>query len=336
NSLVGQTIAAGNSTFSFNVTVNGDTTVEPNESFFVNVTNVTGATVGDGQGLGTINNDDATLIKINAIQGSGTSSPLVSTSVTTRGIVTGLKSNGFYIQEPDATVDANPLTSEGIFVFTSSAPPAAAAIGNLVQVAATVVEFVPSQDPQQPPLTELSSPTVTQLSTGNPLPAPIPLTATFPDPTGAFDQLERVEGMRVSMASMTVGGPTLGTVNEANATATSSGVFFGVVTGVPRAFREAGIQHPDVAPTGTIPPIPRFDTNPEVIRVDSDSQTGTTAINVATGALVTGLVGPLDYTFRHYTILPDLASPPTATGGMTATAVTAATASEFTVAAYNV
>ncbi|MDX2043262.1 MAG: HYR domain-containing protein [Acidobacteriota bacterium] len=335
-SLTGQTIPAGSSgPYNFSVTVNRDTTTEPNETFFVNVTNITGAIAGDVQGQGTINNDDVTLTAIHDIQGPGASSPVVGASVTTRGIVTGVKSNGFFIQEPDANVDANPATSEGIFVFTSSAPPAAAVIGALVQVAGTVVEFVPSADPQQPPLTELSSPTVTQLSTGNPLPTAIPLTATFPDPTGTFDQLERVEGMRVSMASMTVGGPTLGNVNEPNATATTTGVFFGTVTGVARAFREAGIQHPDVPPSGTIPPIPRFDTNPEVIRVDSDGQTGGTAINVSTTSVVTGLIGPLDYGFRHYTILPDPASPPMVSGGMTPTAVATPMSDEVTIASYN-
>jgi len=58
NSLTGQTISAGNLTYTLNVTVSGDTTFEPTESFFVNVTNVTGATVTDGQGQGTITNDD--------------------------------------------------------------------------------------------------------------------------------------------------------------------------------------------------------------------------------------------------------------------------------------
>jgi len=58
-SMLGQTISNGNSTYTFTVLVNGDTTVEPDETFFVNVTNVTGATVLDGQGLGTIVNDDA-------------------------------------------------------------------------------------------------------------------------------------------------------------------------------------------------------------------------------------------------------------------------------------
>ncbi|HKV12846.1 MAG TPA: hypothetical protein VJ725_32180, partial [Thermoanaerobaculia bacterium] len=336
-SLTGQSIAAGSSgPYNFNVTVNRDTTPEANETFFVNVTNITGANAGDVQGQGTINNDDVAITPIHDIQGPGASSPIVGASVTTRGIVTGVKSNGFFIQEPDATVDADPATSEGVLVFTNAAPPAAAVVGNYVQVTGTVAEFVPSADPLQPPLTELTSPTVVQLSTGNPLPAAIPLTATFPDPAGPFDQLERLEGMRASVVSLTVTGPTLGTVNEANATATSSGVFYGVVTGVPRPFREAGIQAPDPAPSGgTIPPIPRFDSNPERIRVDSDGLVGGPLVDVGSGAVVTGLIGPLDYTFRTYTILPDPGASLGVTGGPVATAVTTPTGREFTVGSYN-
>lgn len=337
NSLTSQTILAGNSVYTFDVTVNGDTTVEPNETFFVNVSNVSGGgvVVIDGQGLGTITNDDVTLTAIHDIQGPGASSPLVGNVVTTRGIVTGVRSQGFYIQAAEADYDANPLTSEGLYVFTNSAPPAAAAVGNNVQVSATVAEYVPTADPLQPPLTELTTPTVSLLSAGNPLPNPIPLTATFPDPAGTYDQLERIEGMRASVASLTVVAPTQGNLSEANATSTSNGVFFGVVTGVARPFREAGIQAPDPAPSGTIPPIPRFDSNPERIRVDSDGQTGGTAINAATDTTVTGLVGPVDYTFRTYTILPDPTSPPVVGGGMSLTAVTAPTNLEFTVASYN-
>ncbi len=333
NSLTGQTIAEGNASYNFTVTVNGDTTTEPNETFFVNVTNVvgTGVTVADGQGLGTITNDDVTLTKIHDIQGPGASSPLVGQVVTTRGIVTGVKSNGFFIQEPDAGVDADPLTSEGVFVFTSSAPPAPAVVGNLVQVSATVAEYIPTADPLQPPLTELTTPTVSLLSSGNPLPAAIPLTATFPDPAGSYAQLERIEGMRASVASLTVVAPTQGNLTEANATSTTNGVFFGVVTGVARPFREAGIQDPDPA----APPLPRFDTNPERIRVDGDGLTGGTAVDVATDAVITGLVGPVDYAFRTYTILQDPATTLVVTGGKTATAVTTPTNLEFTVASYN-
>lgn len=57
-SLTGQTIPAGSSTYTFSVNVNGDSSVETNQNFMVNITNVTGAVVIDGQGSGTILNDD--------------------------------------------------------------------------------------------------------------------------------------------------------------------------------------------------------------------------------------------------------------------------------------
>src|SRR5205085_11242992 len=49
HTLTSQTIPAGQQTYTFDVTVNGDTAVEPDEIFFVNVTSVTGANVTDGQ-----------------------------------------------------------------------------------------------------------------------------------------------------------------------------------------------------------------------------------------------------------------------------------------------
>jgi len=285
-----RTITSGNSAATFTVTVNGDTAVEGNETFFVNVSNVVGATAGDVQGLGTISNDDVSLTPIHTIQGSGSTSPLVSTTVTTSGIVTGTRSNGFYIQEPDAGADADPNTSEGIFVFTSSTPPAAAVIGNSVNVTGTVSEFIPSADPSSPPLTELVSPTVVLLTTGNSLPLPTLITAgetTDPsETTNPLDSLEEYEGMRVTVASLTVSGPTQGNVSEAGATASSNGVFLGVVTGVARPFREAGIAISDPLPAGAPVPIPRFDENPERIRVDRDAQPGATAIEVPAGTLV--------------------------------------------------
>jgi len=57
-SQAGRSIAAGATSASFAVTINGDTAVEPNETFAVNLSNVSGATVADGQATGTINNDD--------------------------------------------------------------------------------------------------------------------------------------------------------------------------------------------------------------------------------------------------------------------------------------
>jgi hypothetical protein len=73
-SLTSQTIPAGSSTYSFTVLVNGDTTPEADETFLANVTNVVGVTVADGQGLGTILNDDVS--RIHDVQGNGATSPL--------------------------------------------------------------------------------------------------------------------------------------------------------------------------------------------------------------------------------------------------------------------
>jgi Zn-dependent metalloprotease len=64
SALTGQTILVGQTSKTFNVTLNGDTAIEANETFLVNVTNVVGATVADGQAIGTIINDDNVLLSI--------------------------------------------------------------------------------------------------------------------------------------------------------------------------------------------------------------------------------------------------------------------------------
>jgi uncharacterized protein (TIGR03437 family) len=69
-SLAGQTIAAGNQSYKFDVIVKGDLAVELNETFFVNVTNVMAASVADGQGLGAILNDDSPVLSINDVAAS--------------------------------------------------------------------------------------------------------------------------------------------------------------------------------------------------------------------------------------------------------------------------
>ena len=68
--------AQGQTTQTVSVTINGDTTIEPNETFVVNLANATnGGVIVDGQGLGTITNDDGagvnhapTAIALNAPQ----------------------------------------------------------------------------------------------------------------------------------------------------------------------------------------------------------------------------------------------------------------------------
>src|ERR671922_17222 len=60
-------------------------------------------------------------VAIHEIQGASHISPKAGQNVANvNGIVTAKRSNGFYMQDPNP--DADPATSEGIFVFTSSAP----------------------------------------------------------------------------------------------------------------------------------------------------------------------------------------------------------------------
>jgi predicted extracellular nuclease len=271
------------------------------------------------------------------IQGSGDTSPLARTTVTTSGIVTGAKSNGFFIQMP-APGDGDTTTSDGVFVFTSSAPPPVAITGNDVCVTGNVQEFIPTSDPASPPQTEIASASnIFAISTANALPPPVVLGAADTDPAGGIDQLEKYEGMRVRVESLTVTAPTEGNVNEANATATSNGVFYGVISGISRPFREPGIETPDPLPAGSPCCVPIFDANPERLRVSTLGQTGSVALDVTTGATVTNLVGPLDYAFRSYTILPDPATPPVSSGGLAgAIPVRTAAAGEFTVASANI
>ncbi|WP_164489823.1 ExeM/NucH family extracellular endonuclease [Runella sp. SP2] len=200
-SLTAQTIAEGETTKTFSVTINGDTDGESNETFFVNITNVTGANVSDAQGLGTITNDDvncATPTLISTIQGTGATTSFSGTQVI-RGIVVGDFQNtggvtrlgGFYVQEEDADSDGNPNTAEGIFVFQGSGVPAVdVQVGDLVCVSGTVAEFTSGTSSS---LTQLTNPIISIVSSGNPLPTPqnvqLPITNVA--------DWERYEGMRV-------------------------------------------------------------------------------------------------------------------------------------------
>jgi uncharacterized protein len=130
------------------------------------------------------------------IQGSGAVSPLAGNLVTTSGVVTKLSNNGFFLQ--DAAGDGDPSTSDGIFVFTSSAP--TVAVGQLIRLTGTVTEFDVSLGTANPaaedrPLTELTSPSgFTLLGSGVITPTLVAL------PVPVADGLERYEGMLVTLS----------------------------------------------------------------------------------------------------------------------------------------
>ena len=71
------------------------------------------------------------------IQGSGATSPLAGTKQTTEGVVTLKMNAGFFMQDEHG--DGDPTTSDGIYVFTGTAP--TVNVGDLTRVAGTVTEF---------------------------------------------------------------------------------------------------------------------------------------------------------------------------------------------------
>ncbi len=120
-SLTGQTIPAGSSNYTFDVTVNGDLIIEPNETFFVNVTNVTGATVSDGQGQGTIQNDDSPSLTIADVSANETNSgATVFTFTVTSSLPAPAGGITFDIATADGTArDDNPVSEDNDYVARS-------------------------------------------------------------------------------------------------------------------------------------------------------------------------------------------------------------------------
>ncbi|MEI8082124.1 MAG: ExeM/NucH family extracellular endonuclease [Actinomycetes bacterium] len=138
---------------------------------------------------------------IHTIQGSGSTSPVVGQTRTIEGIVVadyqntaGGEMGGFFVQEEAADFDADPATSEGIYVYDSAN---AVAVGDKVRVTGTVVEYIASggTPAYTLPLTELSPvSSVLVCSSGNSF-----TSAGLSLPVAAVSDLEAFEGMRVTI-----------------------------------------------------------------------------------------------------------------------------------------
>jgi len=138
--------------------------------------------------------------RIHDIQGVTAASPLVSSTRTVEGIVVGdfqgaARLSGFFVQEEPAHIDADPSTSEALFVAEGPSSALDVAAGDLVRVTGVVAEV--------DGLTALAE--VTSLKACSSMGLPSPVDVTLPSPTtGTWEQYE---GMLVTIPSpLTVSG----------------------------------------------------------------------------------------------------------------------------------
>ena len=261
-----------------------------------------------------------TSVAIHEIQGDADVTPYLGQDVQTIGIVTARKNNGFFIQT-SGDEDSNPETSQGLFVFTQTAP--GVAVGDAVTARGTATEFFT--------LTQLESSLpgdITVDSTGNAVPAAITLTTSILDADGADNQLERFEGMRLHADVLISVAPT----NE-------FGEILTVLPGVARPVREPGIERSQPIPpdptSGVVDCcIPLWDENPERIMIDSDGVIGASRLNVTSHVTLAGVTGPLDFTFGDYKVLPD--TPPSTSANISAEPVRLPLAEELTIGGFNI
>jgi hypothetical protein len=236
-------------------------------------------------------------LRIHDIQGDSWLSPQNGKTVTNvPGIVTALRavgsSKGYWIQDPNP--DNDPATSEGLFIFTSSAPTVQA--GDSVLVSGKVQDFYPLSSgdtvatTSNLSVTEIDQTDVSVLSGGNQLPAPIvPGPDTVPDTyapdlgggniestqitpsRSALDFYESVDGMRVEVDNARVVGPSDSFAEEYITTKPDQD----------KSFRGGNLlEAENAAPSGRL----------EIVAADGSNA----EVNV--GDVFTGAtVGPLDY-----------------------------------------
>jgi predicted extracellular nuclease len=181
------TVPSGNSVITATVTPINDNINEGVETVGLTISNPSN-NYSVSTATSSINLFDDEATPIHTIQGSG--SAATPGLFTVEAIVTGyypnLSPGGFYIQEEDADADADPNTSEGLFVVSS----AVVSVGDQVRVIGTVQENSSSPSFGQAVIYNAK---VTILSSGNPLPTITDITL----PVSAVSDFEKYEGMLV-------------------------------------------------------------------------------------------------------------------------------------------
>jgi hypothetical protein len=163
-------------------------------SYWVRVSNA-GGSVDSMAAIVSVPACSTSHIAINQVQGNGETSPLLGATVTVRGVVVGDYEGpapalrGFYVQDLPDDIDADPATSEGVFVFESDNVNRVA-LGQVVQVTGKVSEFQGQTE------IDVASTGVEACGTTAAV-VPTDVTLPVPDDAAGVAYLERFEGMLV-------------------------------------------------------------------------------------------------------------------------------------------
>jgi uncharacterized protein len=283
--------AASSTTITINVI--GNTTPQSDRSFSLNLTGITGAVPTSLTASATIEDDDIGTYAIHEIQGAGNISPIEGQRINTLGnIVTAVGPTGFFMQAADADVDASAMTSEGIYVYTFSAP--SVVVGDKVDLTANVVEYFG--------MTELNgvSNLVVQ-SVGNALPTAVVFDANTPSQDlstlscGATN-FECFESMRVQIGDGIVAraNPYFSTDNYAQIFVSASGT---------RSLRSPGLLYP-LQPGVDNPGADTFNGNPHIFELDADAFGAVAPGTAITGGSHLTATGVVVYNFGDYEVWP--------------------------------
>ncbi|NOT53587.1 MAG: hypothetical protein HOP18_03185, partial [Deltaproteobacteria bacterium] len=113
------TFTAGQTSKTVTVNILGDTTIELNEGFLVNLSGASGATIADGQGVGTITNDDVRTLRINDVKrgegNSGTSAFVFTASLSQAS--TALVTVNYATTNGSATAGGDYTATSGALTF---------------------------------------------------------------------------------------------------------------------------------------------------------------------------------------------------------------------------
>ncbi|MCL4264657.1 MAG: DUF11 domain-containing protein [Anaerolineae bacterium] len=318
-------------TVRFAVNAPPDTAVIENRAYAITAANFVTPTIGPPVFTMVISGP----VAIHHIQGARHSSLLAGEVVTgVQGVVTAVSGTGFFLQDPQP--DDDEATSEGIFVYTASAP--SINVGDLISVTGLVEEFTSDGlGSGNLSTTELRNVSIDVLAADQPLPTPVIVgvngrvppnqiidndtngdvnqTPLFDPDEDGIDFYESLEGMLVQVnGAMVVGTTFFNEVIVVGDDGANGGLF---------SSRGALVVRDD-------------DFNPERIFIDDTLVPAPTNYQIG-DAFTAPIAGVLDYSFGNFKLLNVNPLPPVAPGGLAAETTTLNSAADrLTIATFNV